>query len=185
MIIAIAAAEIAFWIFLGAGLVARYVLRAKRISSILLACVPAVDVVLLTFVSIDILRGAPPSSGHAIAAVYLGVTVAFGRSIIAWADAWFRYRFDDGPRPQKPAKGSRAQVDSLWQEWRRVVLAAMIAAGGLGLMILIDGAPMPASMDEAAQQPYWSTLTGLVIIVFAWYLAGPAFAGDPTDDKNA
>jgi hypothetical protein len=52
----IVACEIGFWAFLLAGLAARYLLRWKTVSTILLICVPLVDLVLLAATIAD-LRG--------------------------------------------------------------------------------------------------------------------------------
>lgn len=181
MIAAIITAEVAFWVLLLGGLTLRYLVRSRRASSIALAAVPLVDLALIVFVSIDIARGAAPTQAHALAALYLGFTVAFGHSVIARTDAWFRHRFANGPKPTKPQKGSRAEVRAVWVEWGRVVLAAAIAAVGLGIMILVEGDPIPTSVEEAAQHPYWATLllTGLITVI--WFLAGPAFAGRGSD----
>lgn len=185
MIVAITAAEAAFWVFLVAGLAARYVLRRTRASRLLLLCVPLVDVALLCFVAIDIAGGAPPSRGHALAAVYLGVTVAFGHSMIGWADVRFRHRFAGGPRPVKPAKGSRTEVRGLWTEWLRVVLSVAIASALILVMILIDGFAVPTSLDAAAQDPYWGTIVVMVMVTGVWFVAGPATAGRARDRSGA
>lgn len=177
MIVAIVAAEVAFWLVLAAGLTTRYVLRRQRLSGALLVCVPLVDVALLCFVAVDIARGAPPSQGHALAAVYLGVTVAFGHSLVRWADAHFRHRFAGGPKPVKPAKGSRAEVRALWIEWFRVVLAVGIAAVLLLVMIALDGFDIPTDKAELTANPYWSTMAVAGLVTVIWFLAGPAFAG--------
>lgn len=177
MVAAILAAEAAFWVLLVAGLAARYLARQERLSSWLLRGVPLVDVVLVALVTVDLARGAEPSQAHALAAVYLGFTVAFGHSTISWADAWFRYRFSDGPRPNKPAKGSRAEVLALWREWLRVLLGSGIACGLLLVMLAIEGSIIPQSAGEAAQHPYWGMMSWLGIVTAIWFLAGPAFAG--------
>ncbi len=184
MIIAILAAEIAFWVFLFGGLLLRYAFRLGRLSTLVLVSVPLVDLALLVFVTLDVARGAEPTRAHALAAVYLGFTVAFGHRTISWADAWFHHRFAGGPRPLKPAKGSRAAVRALWSEWLRVVLTALIAAAGLGLMIAVEGHGVPATLDEAAQHPYWSTMLTLGMIVLIWFLAGPAFAGRGQENQD-
>ncbi|MBC6463814.1 hypothetical protein HKK72_39190, partial [Actinomadura sp. HBU206391] len=54
----IAGCEIAFWVVLLAGLAARYLLRMRRLSTVLLICVPLVDVVLLVASVIDLRGGA-------------------------------------------------------------------------------------------------------------------------------
>ncbi len=128
MIAAIIAAEVAFWMLLLAGLALRYLTRARRLSSVVLASVPLVDLALLVLVAVDVVGGAEPTRPHAFAALYLGITVAFGHPIIQRTDVWFRYRFADGPKLVKAPKGSRRQVIALWHEWFRVVLAAAIGA---------------------------------------------------------
>lgn len=182
MIVAIATAEIAFWVVLLGGLTARYVLRREQLSTTLLLCVPLVDVALVCFVAVDIARGAPPSQGHALAAVYLGVTVAFGHSLVSWADARFKHRFAGGPKPVKPAKGSRAAVRALWVEWFRVVEAVAIAAVLLLIMIALDGFEIPTTSKQLETNPYWGTMVTMGLVTFIWFLAGPAFAGRGKDE---
>lgn len=177
MIVAIVVAEVLFWVFLLGGLALRYILRARRASTVVLAAVPLVDVALLVFVTIDIADGAAPSQPHALAALYLGFTVAFGHSVVRWADVRFRHRFAGGPAPTKPQQGSPAAVRALWIEWVRVLLAAVIAVVGLLAMIMADGGGLPSSIEAAAEMPYWATIMLLGVVVAVWFLAGPAFAG--------
>lgn len=185
MLGAIVAAEAAFWLFLLGGLAVRYIVKRQRASSILLACVPLVDLVLIALVTMDLAAGADPGRVHALAAMYLGFTVAFGPTTISWADAWFRYRFANGPRPLKPPKGSRRSVLALWREWLRVVLAAAVATLGMAVMIIAEGSPLPSSLEAVASHPIWASLHTLGLIVVIWFLAGPAFSGrgDPGLDR--
>lgn len=187
MIAAIVAAEVAFWVFLLGGLALRYLVRARRLSTVVLAAVPLVDLALLILVAVDVVGGAPPSHPHALAAIYLGITVAFGHPIIRRTDAWFRHRFAGGPPPLKPPKGSTEEVRAIWREWFRVALAAAIAAACLVLMITLEGWHAPGSVDEASAHPYWATLMLLPTVTGVWFLAGPAFAGggDPSLDRQA
>lgn len=60
MIIAIVGAEIAFWVLLLGGLAVRYLLNARRASSVILACVPLVDLALVILVTTDLLREPNP-----------------------------------------------------------------------------------------------------------------------------
>jgi hypothetical protein len=184
MIFAIVAAEAAFWIVLVTGLTTRYVLRRRVASTWLLSCVPLVDVALVVFVAIDVARGAEPVRAHALACTYLGVTVAFGRATIAWADTRFRHRFAGGPPPSKPPNGSPAAVRALWIEWLRVVLAAVIAATLLLVLIAATGFHVPASTDQLADDPYWGSMATLAVVTAVWFLAGPAFAGTGARAKS-
>lgn len=186
MIAAIIGAEVAFWVFLLGGLALRYLARARRLSTIVLACVPLIDLALLVLVAVDVIRGAEPSRPHAIAAIYLGITVAFGHHIIQKTDAWFHHRFAGGRAPARAPKGSTAEVRELWREWLRVVLAAVIGGACLLVMIALDGWFLPADLESAATHPYWATLLLLPIVTVVWFLAGPAFAGrgDPALDRR-
>ncbi|MFT4164134.1 MAG: hypothetical protein QM650_02710 [Microlunatus sp.] len=178
MIIAgIVGAEVAFWVVLGLALVARYLVRWRRVSTILLCALPVIDLALLAFVVADLARGAVPTPSHALAASYLGFTVAFGHPLVSWADGMFAARFAGVPRPAKPAKGSAAYVRGLWVEWFRVLLAAAIAVGILALLALgIRHETVPLSIDQAATNPLWAQMVTLGMVVAIWFLAGPAFA---------
>jgi hypothetical protein len=177
VIVAILVAEAAFWIFLLGGLALRYLMKARRLSTVALAAVPLVDVVLVVLIASDAAQGAEPTQAHALATIYLGVTVAFGHPIIRRTDAWFRYRFVGGPKPIKPPKGSTAEVRALWREWLRVVVSALIAAACLLGMIALEGGHLPRSIADVADHPYWAALMLIAFIVAVWFLAGPAFAG--------
>ncbi len=98
----IVACEILFWVFLGAGLTARYLLRRPTLGAVLLVGAPLVDVVLLVATTIDLRGGAEASWSHGLAAAYIGFSVAFGHSIIRWADGRFAHRFAGGPAPRSP-----------------------------------------------------------------------------------
>src|SRR5699024_9919789 len=69
--IAIVVDEALFWVLLFGGLVARYLLRRRRLSTVLLAGAPVVDLVLVALTLTDVARGSEPSGVHALAAVYL------------------------------------------------------------------------------------------------------------------
>src|SRR5687768_1751843 len=70
--------EIAFWVVLAAGLVLRYPLRRPRAGAVVLAGVPLVDLVLLIACAADLQGGATAGARHALAALYLGFSLAFG-----------------------------------------------------------------------------------------------------------
>lgn len=55
------------------------------------ALIPILDAVLFLAAAADLYRGAAATMAHAVAAVYIGVSVAFGKSMIQWADERFRY----------------------------------------------------------------------------------------------
>ncbi len=134
----IIASEIAFWLVAAAGLTARYVLHRPRLGGALLAAVPLVDAVLLTAAVIDLRGGATAHTAHALAAVYIGVSVAWGRDLVRWADARVAHRFAGGPAPAGPPRGGPAHARREREQWLRHALAWAVGAtlllGALGLV---------------------------------------------------
>ena len=53
---------------------------------------------------IDLRAGATADVFHGLAAIYVGVSVAFGHRMIRWADEHFAHRFAGGPPPKRPPK---------------------------------------------------------------------------------
>lgn len=98
----IVSAEIAFWIVIALGLIIRYVLKRKRLGLFFLALTQVIDLVLLIATTFDLYNGATATNVHAIAAIYLGVSIAFGKNMIAWADQKFTYYIlKQGNKPRK------------------------------------------------------------------------------------
>jgi hypothetical protein len=124
----IVAAEVAFWVLLGAGLSARYLLGRRRLGAVLLALTPVVDLVVLVASVLDLRGGAIATTWHGLAAVYIGVSVAFGPRIVAWADARFAHRFAGAPRPPRPPRRGREHARREREGWYRHVLAYAIGA---------------------------------------------------------
>lgn len=137
----IAACEIGLWVLLALGLGLRYLLGRRRAGAAVLACIPLLDVVLIVAAAVDLGRGAEPTGVHGLAAIYLGVSVAFGPAIVRWADVRVAHRFAGGPPPVRPAKGSPQRVAALWREWARVVLAAAIASAALLVVAFLVAEP--------------------------------------------
>lgn len=164
----IAACEIGFWVMLGAGLVARYLLRLRRLSAVLLLCVPLVDLVLLAVSAVDLSRGATATFGHGLAAAYLGFSVAFGHSMIRWADQRFAHRFAGGPPPWRPPKGGPARTRYEWREWGKGMAGWALSCALLGIAILLVG--------EAERTAELSAWIGRLSTVMGIWLAFPVWA---------
>lgn len=162
----IVACEIGFWVLLGAGLVARYLLRLRRLSAILLICTPLVDLVLLVASVIDLRRGATANVTHGLAATYLGFSVAFGHNMIRWADQRFAHRFAGGPPPWRPPKQGPARVAWEWREFGKGLVGWAVACGLLGTAILwVD------NWDRTQELVGWiGRLSGAMVI---WLIVGP------------
>lgn len=174
--------EVAFWVFLAAAVLARYVLRRRRMSTVLLLCEPAVEVVLLVATVGDLLRGSEPTWTHGLAALYLGYTVAFGRWTVQKVDGWVAWRFFDGPRPLRPPRHGRAGLRHEWHLWLRVLLAWAVACGILGVLALIATAP-----EQREVLAGWAGRATLVMAL--WGVFGPAWqllsgGSRPEDDED-
>lgn len=171
----IGASEIAFWVFMAAGLAARYLLRRAQLGAVLLLGVPLMDVVLIVASTADLAAGGEPSRVHGLAAVYLGLTIAFGHSLVRWADARFAHRFAGGPRPVKPPRGGPARMRYEWREFGKVAAAWGIAAAVLVLLTVVGGRSFPALAQWPAD-PMWSWQVTLSAVAGIWFVVGPLWA---------
>lgn len=166
--VVIVACEIGFWVVLALGMLLRYPLARRRAGAVVLACVPLVDVVLLVAAGADLARGADFTSVHGLAAAYLGFSLAFGHSLVRWADVRFAHRFAGGPAPDpKPAAGSVERRRSIWAEWGRVVLAVAIASVVLAALSVVADADQRSTVVASAG-PLW-------LVVVVWLVAGPVW----------
>ena len=180
----IAAAEIGFWVLLAAGLAVRYLLRRRRASTVLLACVPLVDVLRLAATALDLRNGAEPSFGHGLAALYLGFTVAYGHYMIRWADGHAAHRLDGAPRPPKPPRYGKARARHEWRLWLMTLVAVALALAVLEAMAAIVG-----DADQAAPLRGWQdtavkalVIHGIVALTYTiWPKKPPAPPAQPAE----
>jgi hypothetical protein len=158
--------EIAFWVFLAAGLAARYLLGWRKTSTALLICVPLIDVALLVATILHLRSGATADWSHGLAAAYIGFSVAFGQSMVRWADQRFAHRFAGGPPPWRPPKYGRARTLYEWREWGKGMLAWAIACALLLAGIWFVGDPARTAALNA-----W--IGRLSVVMGIWLLAFP------------
>ncbi len=169
--------EIGFWVVLGAGLVARYLLGRRTLGAVLLTAVPLVDLVLLVATVIDLSNGATADFTHGLAAAYIGFSVAFGHSMIRWADQRFAHRFAGGPPPWRPPKGGRARARYEWREFGKAALAWAISVGLLLAAIAIVG---DAERTEALLG--WIVrLSGILAIWSLWPITHTLWPSKPAE----
>ncbi len=161
--------EAAFWVLLFSGLAARYVVQWPRVSGLLLLCVPLIDVVLLALTVVDLSRGAIATFAHGLAAAYVGFTVAFGATVIRWADERFAHRFAGGPAPLRPPARGWANVLYEIKLWGRCILAVGLTYGLLIGVIAFVNQP---SRTEALN--IWFRIP--LGTVFFWFIFGPLWS---------
>lgn len=166
----IVACEIGFWVVIVAGLTTRYILKKKRTGLFLLALTPLIDLILLVTTSVHLWNGAEATIAHAVAAVYIGVSVAFGKSMIEWADVRFRYYITKkGPAPEKLSGIPHAK--HYFKSWLQHVFAYIIGAIFLVIMIFLIG---DASRTEALSLALklWTVVLGVDFLIavshFIW-----------------
>jgi hypothetical protein len=158
----IAGCEIGFWVVLLAGLTARYVFRMRRLSTVLLVCVPLVDVVLLVATVIDLRGGAVAGFAHGLAAAYIGFSVAFGHSMIRWADQRFARRFADGPEPWRPPKHGMARARHEWKEFGKAAIAWAVSCA-----LLLAAIAMVGDGDRTEALLGWTVRLTVVLAIWS------------------
>lgn len=162
----IIACEVAFWILLGAGLIARYPLRRPRLGAALLVGVPVVDLVLLVASIIDLRGGGTATFAHGLAAAYLGISVVFGRGMVRWADERFAHRFAGGPPPRRPPRYGAARARHEWREWGKGVLAWAITCA-----LLLGGVVIVGDPERTKELVVWIGRFSLAMVI--WLVFGP------------
>lgn len=148
--IAIVACEAGFWLLVAVGLAVRYYRGAgevtparERRSSLVLALVPLLDLALVVVVALDVHRGAEIGFAHRLAGVYLGVTVAFGHPIIAWADRRAAALARANVPPAQPAGLKKELRD--FGRWLIAGAIALVVTAAIAWGLRHGPAPLPHS----------------------------------------
>ncbi|MEV4676860.1 hypothetical protein AB0K34_34855 [Actinomadura sp. NPDC049382] len=132
---------------------------------------------LLAATAIDLHGGATAGTGHGLAAAYLGYSVAFGHSMVRWADERFAHRFAGGPPPRGKPKYGAARVRYEWREFGKAALATAIACGLLGAMIVLVDDP-----DRTQALLAWLARLGGVLAIWSlWPITHTLWPAKPKD----
>ncbi|MFO1445212.1 hypothetical protein KDN24_18840 [Bacillus sp. Bva_UNVM-123] len=162
--------EVGFWVVIALGLVTRYIFKRKKLGLFFLALTPVIDLILLSATSIDLYNGATATTIHGLAGVYIGVSIAFGKSMIRWADERFQYYvMKQGEKPVK-RYGMDYSIHYL-KSWGKHVLAYVIGAGLLaGMIYFIHDAPRTEALKGIIQ--LWTVILGIDLLIalshFIW-----------------
>lgn len=172
--------EIAFWVFLLAGLAVRYLARRPRPGALLLALVPAIDLFLLGATFIHLRSGAVADVTDGLAAAYIGFSVAFGPGLVRRMDARFAYRFAHGPKPPRPPRYGRERTSHEWQEFRKALVAWGISSALLlgGFVIVGDG------QRGAALLAWIARLTLVLSIWLIWPVSYTLWPSKPNANRH-
>lgn len=164
--------EVLFWVLVLGGLTLRYPLRRPRAGAVLLASAPVVDLVLLGATVVDLRAGATASLAHSLAAVYLGVSVAFGHSMVRGADARFAHRFAGGPPPTRAPRAGRAHAAHVRAGlWRHLTAYAVGSALLGGAVLLVGDAVRTAAFVDTWR--LWSLVVAVDAVISLSYTVAP------------
>lgn len=161
--------EAAFWVVLAAALAARYLLRRVHLSRVLLLALPVVDLLLLVFTAMDLRSGTRAAFAHGLATAYVGFTIAFGGTLVEWADQRFAHRFASGRAPvPAPTRGWPA-VRYEFALWLRSIVAWFIT-----LLLLVGLIAWVDDVTDTRELYLWFRIAfGSVIL---WFVFGPAWS---------
>jgi hypothetical protein len=172
LITLIVVTEIAFWLMLLSGLAMRYGLGRPRMGMALLVATPLVDLALLAATTLDLRRGGDAALPHALAAVYIGVSVAWGRRIVDWTDARFAHRFAGGPAPERSPRTGALHAARERREWLRHLVAWTTGTALLGLgVLLVDDLDRTRALLNVAS--LWTLVLAIDFLVSFSYTLWP------------
>jgi hypothetical protein len=164
--------EIGFWVFVLAGLLFRYIFKLKMLGTLFLLATPLIDLALVIATVYDLRGGAEATFAHSLAAVYIGVSIAFGHRMIKWADERFAHRFAGGPAPAGKPKFGIEHARYERNGWLHHLLAWAIGSIILYGMIRMVG---DAARTEALFQTLrlWSLVLGIDFLISFSYTLWP------------
>ena len=167
----IVACEIAFWVVIGLGLVTRYIFKQQKAGLFLLALTPVVDVILLIITGVDLYRGASATTAHALAAVYIGVSIAFGKSMIQWADEKFQH-YVSHTSAAKTKRYGFEHARHYAKSWFKHLLAFVIGVGILLAMIyFVNDSARTEALSGIMQ--LWTVVLGIDLVIAISYFIWP------------
>lgn len=167
----IVASEIGFWVVVVLGLITRYILKKNKLGFFFLALTPVIDLILLIMTSLDLYRGAIATIVHAIAAVYIGVSIGFGKSMVKWADERFRYYVTKTGSKPKKLFGMEHSIHNL-KGLGNHVLSYLIGAGLLkGVIFLINDPPRTEALFLVLK--IWTLVLSIDCIITISYFIWP------------
>lgn len=167
----IIACEIGFWVVILAGLITRYLFNRKRLGLFFLALTPVIDLLLLIVTATDLYNGATATQVHAIAAIYLGISVAFGKSMIRWADERFVYYIKkQGSKPKRKTGWDHAKHS--FKGSLQHVLAFIIGGAFLVIMIYLINDPTKTEALSGMLK-LWALILGIDFVISISYFIWP------------
>ncbi|MGE6513424.1 hypothetical protein [Lysinibacillus sphaericus] len=169
MIAWIITAEIAFWIVIIVGLICRYVFKKPKLSLFFFALTPVIDLLLVLLTVMDLKAGTPASTAHGVAAIYIGVSIAYGKTMIAWADIKFQQWFLKVLIQKEKLSGMAKAKHEMTMLGRHIV-AYIIGAGLLYAMTLFIGSNTDTSSLVQVMKVWGIVLAIDAVISFSYVI---------------
>lgn len=183
LLILVLGCEIAFWLVLLFGLVARYLLRWQKLGLYCLYSIPLIDLLLLIVTVIDLRNGTEASFFHGLAAAYIGFSVVFGHSLIQWADEHFAYRFANGDKPASTPVGGWPNL-----RYELILFAKALVACAITFALVRAMMWMVGDFDKTVALYLWDNM--MKALAFFWFVFGPLWSvvfrlyrSEPEKDK--
>lgn len=174
--------EIAFWVVIIAGLSVRYLFKKPKLGLVLLALTPVVDLILFIITGIDLYNGAKATTAHAIAAVYIGVSIAYGKSMIDWADQRFRYYVAKQTEAKPIKRYGLEYAKHYLKGFIRHIIAYIIGALLLlGMIYLINDASRTEALVGVLK--IWALVLGIDLIITTSYFIWPKAQSERSQQK--
>lgn len=170
--------EVLFWVFVLGGLFCRYILKQKTLGAFLLWATPVIDLAIILFTIWDLKNGATANFFHSLAAIYIGVSIVYGKSMIAWADERFAHRYNNGPEPQKAPKYGVVRARNERIGWYKHALAWLLGCGLLAGMIWLVG-------DDSKTMQFQYTIRTWSIVIAIDFLISFSYTLWPKEKKEA
>lgn len=168
----IVACEISFWIVILLGLIVRYLFNSKKLGLVLFALTPLIDLILIVITSIDLYRGATATIAHGLAAVYIGVSLSFGKNMIQWVDERFQYHIAKTAATKPVKRYGITFAKHYAKEFIRHIVAFLIGSAILAIMIYFIDNP---SRTEALYGviKIWAIIIAIDLYITASYFIWP------------
>lgn len=167
----IIACEVGFWIVILLGLITRYIFKRERLGLFFLALTPVIDLILLAITATDLYNGATATTVHVIAAIYFGTSIAFGKSMIRWADEKFLYYI----QKQGTKSVRKIGMDYAKHSMKGTLqhLLAYIIGGGL-LFVLIYFIDDPSRSEALSSTlKFWGIILIIDFVISITYFIWP------------
>ncbi|KAF1681224.1 hypothetical protein [Bacillus sp. SKDU12] len=163
--------EIAFWVVIVLGLAVRYLFKQRTLGLLFLALTPVIDLILLAATGADLYRGASATAAHGVAAVYIGISIAYGKQMIQWADERFQYYVTkQGCKPLK--RYGMDYAKHYLKSWIKHVLAYLIGGGLLaGMIYFINDPARTVALNGILKM--WTVILGIDFLFTASYFIWP------------